>query len=282
MMNKSIWPANISNRRTIFMFLIYLNILGLFTSVSFADEPGVNGYGTFTKEEYEAFLKQYHADQKRFQSIEQIDYDEISNVSLAIRRSPSEVVIGLGRGPAPFMAFLQIFSGAAKNKNLPFSIEGSSSSIGDWLTRDQREMLFAHFDRFIPSREITGDSSILVVDYVISGSSLKAGVQLIREYLAARGRTNRVIPVALINPQYNAYDLDADARIIPLSVRFANRIFADSFIKIAEYDTFVIPIPNPKINLETNPKYQDLTTPMRDFMKTDPKAKSCFRLATEV
>jgi hypothetical protein len=133
------------------------------------------------------------------------DYQEIKNAALQIADidNPNAMVIGMGRSPAPFVAFLsQLRPGLAMNLSLSRfryfpEIPGRKvkGSFGP-LRPEEEQALFAHFDRYLPET-LLQNKKIVLLDYCYRGESLLAAGEYLKRYLQSRHRNNEVSLVAI-------------------------------------------------------------------------------------
>lgn len=102
--------------------------------------------------------------------------------------------VGLGRSPAPLMAYLQsirvrclsIPLSSFRPRNVQWSI--TDDALGGRharMTLLQQRALFAHFRQFISRRPAR--NRILLIDFCVSGQSLLAGMEQLQQFLAGEG-----------------------------------------------------------------------------------------------
>ncbi|MCZ4101416.1 toxin glutamine deamidase domain-containing protein [Streptomyces sp. H39-C1] len=129
------------------------------------------------------------------------------------------VYIGLGRSPGAVIAALQVhattetqahsipLSAFRPGPESPGSIQYQAFLQGPQriplapLTLEQRDMLFAHFDEFVP--EIPLGKSVVLIDYTQGGLSLFAAERLLGEYFVDKDRTDVVVNSLALHQDIN-------------------------------------------------------------------------------
>ena len=114
-------------------------------------------------------------------------YRDLRNASIALLRlhpPDQSVYIGLGRDPAPIIAFLQGIGADALN----FPASGASFS--------ESPSLDEHFARLIPKRFRQGSRNLVLIDQTSSGKTIHAIKPLLRDYLHRTGSAPSIKAVA--------------------------------------------------------------------------------------
>ncbi len=113
-------------------------------------------------------------------------YPAIRDVSLEIlRRFPPDqyYLVGLGRSPAPVMAFLEEY-GIKEQTTVPISHLKDYAKVsfpeGDAKLR-------THFRKFLPTEAELHGRKVLLIDYVHTGDSLAKAAELIQEIFPSTG-----------------------------------------------------------------------------------------------
>jgi hypothetical protein len=114
-------------------------------------------------------------------------YNDLRDASMALMKKyppTSHVYVGLGRDPAPFIAFLQAIGTGALN--FPAS--------GGMITRNQE--LNRHFEKLIPKSVRFGKKKIVLIDQTSSGKTHASIMPALRAYLKRTGSKTEVVGVA--------------------------------------------------------------------------------------
>ena len=228
----------------------------------------------------------------------QEEFDQVQELARDIMRTypPDRYhYLGLGKSPTAVMAFLQEYGSRANISatNMPLSKFGHSVSSmsraeskvaeGAPLNAEQRQRLWDHFDRFVPTVSDLEGKDILLIDLVQSGKSLVATQRHLEQYLSERyhgtGATGMMfsllstlscfpeapkvaaLPLAIAEQQVggtkkvmDSMGLTAKAMMIPgnldTNTSLAARMGGEDYKPQAEYpDDFKISAPNkPKTN----------------------------------
>ncbi len=95
--------------------------------------------------------------------------------------------VGIGRSPSPIIAAIQVRYGRQSALNLPLSNfkhyePGSNGTVKKVkkICTAERERLFSHFDSFLGA--IEPHKKVLVIDYVLTGSSLISATRILHKY----------------------------------------------------------------------------------------------------
>ena len=110
--------------------------------------------------------------------MDQASYTDLRNASIQLLKKypPSQhVYVGLGRDPAPFIAFLQVIGTRALN----FPASGGAFQASEELDR--------HFTKLIPRSVRFGNKTILLIDQTSSGKTHAALMPLLKRYLKRTG-----------------------------------------------------------------------------------------------
>jgi hypothetical protein len=121
------------------------------------------------------------------QHMSEAAYSDLRDASIALmkRYPPSQnVYVGLGRDPAPFIAFLQAIGATALN----FPASGGYFSKSEELDR--------HFEKLIPKSVRQGNRTLVLLDQTSSGKTHAAMMPLLRSYLHRTGSKVQVRGVA--------------------------------------------------------------------------------------
>ena len=172
-------------------------------------------------------------------------------------------VLGIGRSPGPFIAFEK-----AKNprqaSNLPlsdFRYGIGKPPYGD-LSPHQVQILFKHFDHFLPGISELNGKELLIIDYSFSGESVVAASRYLDRYFKARNRIQKVTAVAIVDPDFinevtqetsklNGHPVeyvvlehranDFDPRKGPQDSELAYLLANQQFDETAEYSSYKLP-----------------------------------------
>jgi hypothetical protein len=180
------------------------------------------------------------------------EFKEISCVvERILTRYPPDrfIILGLGRSPTPLTAYLQasdleraisatsstrvaslVGMLATSTFNLPLSNFRYGRKEYPPLTDLKRlEILYSHFDRYIPESKYTESRNFLLIDFCQSGNSLMAASDYVTRYLRLRGREETVTPLCI-----QAFNRGGQADVV--------RISRDTFLYQAmmdqDYDYF--------------------------------------------
>ena len=114
----------------------------------------------------------------RYDHVTKQQYIELRDASIALMKKyppDKHVYIGLGRDPAPFIAFLQEIG--AEAHNFPASGQGHTASA----------RLDRHFEKLIPASVRRGSKTILLIDQTRSGKTHQSMMPLLKDYLKRSG-----------------------------------------------------------------------------------------------
>ncbi len=183
------------------------------------------------------------------------DYREVARIVTYILRQypPGQYAyVGVGRSPAPVLAF---FKGVVSENiwtSLPLSGAGRMRIFNQVDPMDERELLAerseslnSHFDHFLPSVESLAGRSLLLIDYAYSGKSLIEAVEQVRAYYWRRFSIQVQVgglglaadsgrPEAVAN--LRAYGIEPLAIAKNLRVRLEGREYRE----FAEYERFFV------------------------------------------
>jgi hypothetical protein len=119
--------------------------------------------------------------------VSQAAYRDLRNASIALMKvhpPDKSIYIGLGRDPAPFIAFLQEIGADALN----FPASGGYFSASPEMDR--------HFEKLIPKKYRDGNKNLVLIDQTRSGKTHAAMMPLLRDYLKRKGHKVTVKAVA--------------------------------------------------------------------------------------
>lgn len=143
------------------------------------------------------------------------EYQALKKAAYLVAPGENAVVIGIGRSPAPVIAFLRklkpgtVFSfPLSKFRHLPqgphYGVDEEWEELYDFLSGKEQERLFQHFDQFVPSEALIGKRKVELLDYSRRGDHLFSAKAYLEKYFSARSRTHEISLVALTQPQFEA------------------------------------------------------------------------------
>jgi hypothetical protein len=224
------------------------------------------------------------------------EYNAIFEIADRIYRPyPSDqyVVIGVGRSPSLPMAFLQnLQSDYAYNfpisafkyrvsGNTPAKIPEYAIKQFSPLSDNQKQKLFAHFDRFFPSAKQINRREIVLFDYSRRGGNLFALEEYLREYLVKNVRFSKIHLVTLAARQDQDVILKyaaetnhfVDFITLDLGLLFDESLDRSYYDKYSEFGQFFIePQSNAQPLLESSsPEYIRIKSVLREIMQKDSR-----------
>jgi hypothetical protein len=125
--------------------------------------------------------------QQRYDHVSLQQYKDLRNASIALMKKyppDQHVYVGLGRDPAPFIAFLQEIG--AEAHNFPASGQGHAASA----------LLDRHFQQLIPAHVRNGTKKIVLIDQTRSGKTHQSMMPLLKDWLKRTGSSVQVTGVA--------------------------------------------------------------------------------------
>lgn len=180
-------------------------------------------------------------DEEIFQSIA-----VISHIIQRICPPTHCLVIGIGRSPTPFSAYLQ-FKLDHYFWNIPLSNFKNGLEEGVESKEDLRMVLFNHFHKYLPSDSEINHRSIVVLDFSIDGETLANATFYLTEYLQTK-TNHRGTPKALAILGPDRFYQSGFHPYIRQAILFEddnNRLFqnlrAQKFDPFAEFGLFNIP-----------------------------------------
>jgi hypothetical protein len=187
---------------------------------------------------------------------------------LSLYPPASHYFVGLGRDPAPIIAFLQNLGGKELAINFP------ASSCFAWNAT--AEVLAPYVKRFIPEEVLTSGKTIVFVDVSTSGRGLDHYVPLIEPSLQGRKFIKAVFGARFYgNPApWKIYTQDpGDKRVIDTApFPEVNKFFDDPYEDVvAEYPRHAPGFDNVKDLDSTRPEYQQYRDALMQRMQRDPK-----------
>lgn len=211
---------------------------------------------------------------KVYDYLSQSEYEALRDLSLRIlERYPVERYrfVGLGRSPAPIIAFFESLA-----PDLAFTMPGSG--LKRRLSRNSRRAFRRTFDRLATERGVFADAKELVLlDFVQSGKSLRQAGRILRGHLRKQRAlsllSKRHIPKLEIvsifdssSPHYNETSAASgfDVAAYPTLVEhFAGQ----AYDRVAEYKAWFNRLEAPKRN---DQRYGQFKAGMMRRMKADP------------
>lgn len=133
-------------------------------------------------------LQPYLRDYERTHSISVItdeEFEAVAMISEKLLSSFSEaetIYVGIGRSPAPFLAYLN--AKEIQTYMLPLS----SFKRGESLSTEMSDKLYRHLDEYYPAEHVTAGKSVVLIDFAFNGSIFFVKDNIDR-YLRARGRS---------------------------------------------------------------------------------------------
>ena len=180
-------------------------------------------------------------------------YAELRTLALELLRRypPSEYFyLGLGRSPAPLMAFLE--AAGLDYRTLPLSkLKGA---LQEFPERHVQQQLRPHLAAYLPEAGAVAGRRLLLVDFVFNGPTLLRARQLLRVYFAELGRYDVFVKALGIFAEGALDQHSSTTSRQPLEALLAregaealklapNSILAEAFAEsrfdeLAEYDEF--------------------------------------------
>jgi len=206
------------------------------------------------------FAENFHAfSPKEYESL-------VSIVSEIQKRCPPDqcIVVGIGRSPTPFLAYLQSMDPSYALQLPLTNFKYGFNSEFPALNKEQVTRLFDHFDRYLKPIVIT-HKSILFIDTTETGESIAAADNYLKRYFKHFGFHNRISTVvisAVIPETISGLNIDAIALEYsdPLGSSLSQQVF-DSLSAFGAYDV----VDPPKASPELNPKYSALVQMFSQF-----------------
>jgi hypothetical protein len=121
------------------------------------------------------------------------EYNDLRNGCMELlRRYPPDqyYFVGLGRDPAPVIAFLQNLG----EKDLAVNLPGTSNIA--WQGRVAAEDVARHIEAAIPEKVLAGDRTIVLLDVTSSGKTPAVFGPFFDRYMESRGRTDPSVRLA--------------------------------------------------------------------------------------
>ena len=133
------------------------------------------------------------------------EYQQIRRTSLAIiqgKPSSQYVIVGIGRSPTPFTAFIQNLD-PAHAINVPLSNIGliRPNSLSGELSPDKEAELFRHLDRYL-KQPLGNGKKLVVVDFVSRGNSFKGLSYYLDRYVRSSGKSEALEYCMLGSSEY--------------------------------------------------------------------------------
>lgn len=219
--------------------------------------------------------------------IDRVEYERIRDISLFVANKPNVFVIGVGRSPTPFIAFLQEYRPNSA-VNLPLS--QFRYPTGTELSHEDERKLYQHLDRFIPSEQELEGKEIVLLDYAVSGESLLSFTRYFQKYLSNRNRHNTITPVALVKDTYRILPVmqkgqqhDISIRIIKMGPHEVGRnLDVERYDSLSEYGSFNVRNDDSS-RLKKNGAYMSLKQEIRGYIQSDDELRhSCPALLNRV
>jgi len=216
---------------------------------------------------------------------EESDYREIRNLSLRLveKFPPAEYhYVGVGRSPAPVMAFLR--EAGMATTTIPLSGLRKAGQV-EKIRADLPGFLAEHFEQYLPSEKKIRGKKILLIDYASEGNTILETKKYLAEYLAKAGRSSSFETVAFTIAGKRNHDrllqkLNADD-VSTLAVRadswLAESLFESTLESHAEYGYFPVDkkiaerklLGRPLPKVDPNPDFVEFGEELREYMASD-------------
>lgn len=166
----------------------------------------------------------------------------------------NHIYIGIGRSPTPVLALIEAIG---QNKvNVPLS-----RVTGDYLSQKERLSLYRHFERFLPKPKEIENNSIILIDYTVSGISLKSAHEYILDYYNSLGAHISIKSFALVDKRH--YPNTNSKGVLPEKI--ALKLERHGYDPLSEYGRYNIEKEADQESLykTPNPYYQLLVEELR-------------------
>jgi hypothetical protein len=126
-------------------------------------------------------------------------YANYKKAGLALLRKYSpetHFILGVGRSPVGPVSFLKELTIRGKPVSGDISSLAASvpaSSLKSEVDQDRHAEFFRHFERFLPKDVLQGKRKVVLIDWVIGGSSVKNFKTVLEAYYKSKGIKNEVI-----------------------------------------------------------------------------------------
>jgi hypothetical protein len=190
-------------------------------------------------------------------------YTDLRNASMTMMQKyppDQHVYIGLGRDPAPFIAFLQEIGADA----MSFPASGGSFAQSPELDR--------HFEKLIPASVRNGQKTIVLIDQTRSGKTHAQIMPLLKSYLARTGSSAQVVGVVYNSASTvsrNNANLNLDViNTTPFPEVF--KFFYSPYEGVVSPFERHVPGTNTVEQLQWRPQYDQFRTAIGQRVETDP------------
>lgn len=137
-----------------------------------------------------------------------LQIQKLSKKVLSLFPRDKYLILGIGRSPTPLQAYFDVtepgyFSTLPLsnfNHYHPGNEEHADPSLWE-LTVADKQKLFRHFDKFIPSEKSLAGRTLVTIDYSNQGSSVISSNQYISKYLEENGRRKQHIATIIADTQ---------------------------------------------------------------------------------
>lgn len=164
----------------------------------------------------------------------------VSHIIQSICPPKDCLIVGIGRSPTPFAAYWQLKS-EGYFWNIPLSNFRNGLEEGVESKKDLINVLFDHFQKYLPLESEMNNRSVVVLDFSMSGRSLVHATFYMREYFRIKAiRSGTIKALAILGPDSfydSGFHPDIDQAI--LFEDYQNKLFQNlrgqKFDKFAEF-----------------------------------------------
>jgi hypothetical protein len=170
--------------------------------------------------------------------LKHLDYGWAKIIGLTILnrfKDKNVLFVGVGRSPAPIIAYLQLMLGRNSAFNFPFS---RNYSLHKTELSKFDSQINSHFQKYFTLERLKDDRTLVLIDYTLSGMSIDTATRATAYYLDQNNLTNRVHRFALLGDCAPDSSAPADYASIPCSMD--EHLWRKTFSELAEVPSFHI------------------------------------------
>jgi hypothetical protein len=167
------------------------------------------------------------------------------------------LVVSIGRSLTPITAYFEIKK-YNNSYNLPLSnFRYGEASHETLLSQAKEEVLFKHFDQYLPSAEQSLKKSILFIDFSSSGESISAAKKYLSQYFSEKKRENEIKFFAVAKKTDIKYIINDfnNIEFYPIPKTLSKKLLSSAYDNHSKYGSYDIKKKYPSV--KPNKKYFD-------------------------
>ena len=172
-------------------------------------------------------------------------------------RFPPErfIVIGIGGSPGALIANLQ---NQTENYafNLPLSLPVFQGGPQRYIPKEYEAALFIHFKRFLPSEKLSAGKAFVLIDYAVTGETLRNSAAAIISFLAGANGSTEVRRLFIVGELGSLFASVEPEETLVINSTLAGLFSKEALKSLSEYPSYV-PGYTDSQSLRQNPAYRD-------------------------